>query len=131
MKNKGFTMVPNQVINSPELSNNAKMLFIYIRSLSAKFRHLRNKTLMKKLDLSINTLQNCKRELVKNGYLVINRGISSNYYQLRLSNFSVGKLSDSTQPPYVKATKYLENKTIIHKNNTYKPGSKGFKKFNE
>ena len=124
-------MVPNQVINSPELSNNAKMLFIYIRSLSAKFRHLRNKTLMKKLDLSINTLQNCKRELVKNGYLVINRGISSNYYQLRLSNFSVGKLSDATQPPYVKATKYLENKTIIHKNNTYKPGSKGFKKFNE
>ena len=99
-------MVPNQVINSPELSNNAKMLFIYIRSLSAKFRHLRNKTLMKKLDLSINTLQNCKRELVKNGYLVINRGISSNYYQLRLSNFSVGKLSDATQPPYVKATRY-------------------------
>jgi len=131
MKNKGFTMVPNQVINSPELSNNAKMLFIYIRSLSAKFRHLRNKTLMKKLDLSINTLQNCKRELVKNGYLVINRGISSNYYQLRLSNFRVSSLSDSTQPPYVKATKYLENKTIIHKNNIYKPGLKGFKKFNE
>ena len=46
-------MVPNQVINSPELSNNAKMLFIYIRSLLKKpnYRHLRNKTLVQKLDL--------------------------------------------------------------------------------
>ena len=68
-KNKGFSMIPNQVINSLEISNDAKMLFIYIRSLSPKFRHLRNKTLLKKLGISINTLQNCKRELVKKSSL--------------------------------------------------------------
>ena len=123
-------MVPNQVINSPELSNNAKMLFIYIRSLSAKFRHLRNKTLMKKLDISINTLQNCKRELVKKGYLVINKGLSSNYYRLRLINFSVGKVSESAHPPLVNPTNHYEDNTII-RNTILKKGSKGFKKFNE
>ena len=130
-KNKGFSMIPNQVINSLELSNDAKMLFIYIRSLSPKFRHLRNKTLLNKLGISINTLQNCKRELVKNGYLVINRGISSNYYKLRLSNFRVSTLSDSTQPPYPNSTYHYKSNTIINNNNISKRRSKGFKKFNE
>ena len=128
---KGFSMIPNQVINEPELSNNSKLLFIYIRSLSEKFRHLRNKTLMNKLKVSIDTLQECKKELVKNGYLVIHRGLSSNYYELRLSRNYIGKMSVRKQPPYPKTTQHYKSNTIINNTISNKSKSKGFKKFNE
>ena len=34
MKNKGFSMIPNQVIWDEYLSNDEKILFSYLRSLS-------------------------------------------------------------------------------------------------
>ena len=73
MKNKGFSMIPNQVIWDEDISNDAKLLFCYLRSLSEKYRTLRNKTLLYKLGISLNTLQNCKAELIKNGYLKVIR----------------------------------------------------------
>ena len=78
MKNKGFSMIPNQVIWDEDLSNDAKLLFSYLRSLSEKYRTLRNKTLLIKLGISLNTLQNCKAELIKNGYLKVIRKTSAN-----------------------------------------------------
>tara|TARA_R100000656_G_C3924573_1_gene123536 strand:+ start:210 stop:470 length:261 start_codon:yes stop_codon:yes gene_type:complete len=86
---------------------------------------------MNKLKVSINTIQDCKRELVKNGYLVIHRGLSSNYYELRLSKNYIGKVSARKQPPYPKTTQHYKSNTIIQNNNYNKSKAKGFKKFNE
>ena len=86
MKNKGFSMIPNQVIWDSDLSNDSKLLFCYLRSLSEKYRTLRNKTLLLKLGISLNTLQNCKQELIKNGYLNIIRKTSANKYELSIPN---------------------------------------------
>lgn len=80
MQKKGFIIVPKSLILDSRLSNNAKILFIYIRSLSENFRTLRNSNLRQKLGVSINTLQNCKTELLKFGYLKIYRRKSANYY---------------------------------------------------
>ena len=71
MTKRGFTIVPNQIIWDDDLCNDSKQLFTYIRSLSEKYRTLRNSTLKAKLNISVNTLQKCKKELVKNGYLII------------------------------------------------------------
>ena len=83
MKNKGFSMIPNQVIWDNDLSNNAKLLFCYLRSLSDKYRTLRNRTLIEKLGVSLNTLQSLKAELVQEKYLIIHRKTSANYYELK------------------------------------------------
>ena len=93
---KGFVMVPKQLVLDTNLSNNAKVLFIYIRSLSENFRTLRNSNLKQKLGISTNTLQNCKAELVKYGYLKIYRRKSANYYFLMGSKANVNKIK-STQ----------------------------------
>ncbi len=131
MSKKGFTMVPNALILDAELSNDAKALFCYLRSLSDKYRNLRNRTLLAKLGISINTLQNCKAELVKRGYLTIHRKASSNYYNLRLPKFRVGTLSDSTQSTYVKSGYHYKSNTNNSNTINSKRKSKGFKKFNE
>ena len=68
---KGFSQIPNQLIYDSNLSNEAKMLFIYIKSLSENYRILRNSNLSKKIGVSLNTLQNAKNELIKQGWLVV------------------------------------------------------------
>ena len=93
---KGFSIIPNSVILDVNLSNNAKLLYIYIKSLSENFRTLRNSNLKQKLGISTNTLQNCKAELVKYGYLKIYRRKSANYYFLMGSKAYVNKIK-STQ----------------------------------
>jgi len=134
MSKKGFVLMPKAVLLDEKLSNEAKVLFCYIRSLSDKFRYLRNRTLRKKLGVSLNTLQNCKAELVKNGYLLVHRSQSSNYYQIRLSSDSLKtKQSDSLK---IKQSDYPEIKLHYKgdnrlSNNRLSKGKKGFKKFNE
>lgn len=81
-KKTGFTIVPNKLILDNELSAGAKMLYIYIRSLSDNYRSLRNATLMKNLDISKNTLRLIKKELINKGYLKLYRQKSANYYKL-------------------------------------------------
>jgi hypothetical protein len=93
---KGFSIIPNSVILDVDLSNNAKLLYIYIKSLSENFRTLRNSNLKQKLGISTNTLQNCKAELVKYGYLKIYSSKSANYYFLMGSKANVNKIK-STQ----------------------------------
>jgi len=127
MKKSGFTMVPNSLILDERLSNDAKLLFCYIRSLSPNFRTLRNSNLKSKLGLSINTLQKCKEELVQHKYLVIKRLSSANYYDLRLPKNRVVSMSNSTQSPYPKTTQYYKDNTTIN-NTIIKKGSKRFKK---
>lgn len=87
--------MPKSLILDSRLSNNAKILFIYIRSLSENFRTLRNSNLRQKLGVSINTLQNCKAELLKFGYLKIYRRKSANYYFI-LSAKPNNKIKETT-----------------------------------
>ena len=131
MKKKGFTIIPNQVIWDDDLCNESKHLFTYIKSLSEKYRTLRNTTLMAKLNISINTLQKCKRELVKNGYLVIHRRTSANLYELRLPKKRVTPLSNSTQLTNQNLGSIKKSNTNLYNTNIYKKGFKGLKKFDE
>jgi len=58
---KGFVMIPNALFYDNRVSNDAKVLFCYIKSLSANYRNLRNSNLCLKLGISINTLQKAKK----------------------------------------------------------------------
>ena len=124
---KGFSQIPNQLIYDQNLSNEAKILFIYIKSLSANYRVLRNSNLCKKLGVSINTLQNAKSELIKKGYLVVNRLSSANKYSLRLPKNRVTPYPKITQSDYPKFGEYYKDNTINNNTNINK-GFKGFKK---
>ena len=128
---KGFSQIPNQLIYDDRLSNEAKVLFIYIKSLSSNYRNLRNSNLRRKLGCSMNTLQNAKNELIKFGYLIVHRLSSSNRYNLKLpKDYPKIKQSDYLkikQPDYLKFNQYLESNTNIYNNNNNK-GFKGFKK---
>ena len=128
---KGFAQIPNQLIYDDRLSNEAKVLFCYIKSLSSNYRNLRNSNLRSKLGCSINTLQNAKRELVKHGYLVINRLSSANRYDLKLPH-DYPEITQSdylkiTNRDYLKSTKYYNSNNNKNNNNSNK-GFKGFKK---
>ena len=135
MSKKGFTIVPNALILDEDLSNDAKVLFAYIKSLSENYRHLRNRTLRQKLGISLNTLQNCKAELVKKGYLLIHRSQSSNYYRLKLKQSTQNKSNQSTQDKNTQTTQNFVSikrvKTSSNKTSISNRRFKGFKKFNE
>ena len=96
---KGFSIIPNSVILDVNLSNNAKLLYIYIKSLSENFRTLRNSNLKQKLGISTNTLQNCKAELIKHGYLKIYRRKSANYYYILIGRKDVDKFKTKQNLP--------------------------------
>jgi DNA-binding transcriptional MocR family regulator len=132
MTTKGFTQVPNQLIIDERLSKEAKALFIYLRYLSPKYRNLRNSTLLTKLDICLSTLQKAKNELIKEGYLVIHRKASSNYYELRLSKkYSMDRVLNKQETKYnllnIKSNNTMYNNNMY--NNTSSKGFKGFKKF--
>ena len=131
MIKKGFTQLANSLILDNRLSNDAKMLFIYIKSLSVNFRKLRNRTLLARLSISINTLQKCKEELIKHKYLVVHRLPSSNFYELRLPKINVPSLSNSTQSDYPKKGYYYKSNTITSNTINNKGKFKRLKKFDE
>lgn len=124
MKNKGFSMIPNQVIWDEDISNDAKLLFCYLRSLSEKYRTLRNKTLLYKLGISLNTLQNCKVELIKNGYLKVIRKTSANKYELAIPNKVVLPYPEFGQQTTQNLGSIKKSNTNIYNNK----GLKGFKR---
>ena len=123
-------MIPNQLIYDENIGNEAKVLFCYIRSLSENYRNLRNSNLCQKLGCSVNTLQKAKKELVDNGYLVINRLSSANKYLLRLPKISVSRVSKFKQSDYPKIGYHYKSNNINNNNNNNK-GFKGFKKFKD
>jgi len=131
MIKKGFTQLANSLILDNRLSNDAKMLFIYIKSLSVNFRKLRNRTLLARLSISINTLQKCKEELIKHKYLVVHRLPSSNFYELRLPKINVPSLSKSTQSDYPKKGYHYKSNTITSNTINNKGKFKRLKKFDE
>ena len=124
MKNKGFSMIPNQVIWGEDITNDAKLLFCYLRSLSEKYRTLRNKTLLYKLGISLNTLQNCKAELIKNGYLKVIRKTSANKYELAIPNKVVLPYPEFGQQTTQNLGSIKKSNTNIYNNK----GLKGFKR---
>ncbi len=130
MKKKGFTKVPNALLLDERISNDAKMLFCYIQSLSVAYRKLRNRTLMQRLGVSINTLQKCKEELIKYKYLTTKRLTSANFYYLRLPKNYADTMSNSDQSDYPKTTQHYKSKTITNNTITNK-GFKRLKKFDE
>ena len=123
-------MIPNQLIYDENIGNEAKVLFCYIRSLSENYRNLRNSNLCQKLGCSVNTLQKAKKELVDNGYLVINRLSSANKYLLRLPKNRVIRVSKFKQSDYPKFGYHYKSNNINNNNNSNK-GFKGFKKFKD
>jgi hypothetical protein len=123
----GFSQIPNQLIYDQNLSNEAKMLFIYIKSLSANYRILRNSNLSKKIGVSLNTLQNAKNELIKNGYLFVHRLSSANKYELRLPKINVKVYPKSGYNDYPKSGLHYKDNTSPYNTNINK-GFKGFKK---
>ena len=127
---KGFAMIPNQLIYDENIGNEAKVLFCYIRSLSENYRNLRNSNLCQKLGCSVNTLQKAKKELVDNGYLVINRLSSANKYLLRLPKNRVIRVSKFKQSDYPKFGYHYKSNNNSNNNNSNK-GFKGFKKFKD
>lgn len=135
MSKKGFTIVPNALILDEDLSNDSKVLFAYIKSLSENYRNLRNRTLRQKLGISLNTLQNCKNELIEKGYLTIYRRQSSNHYKLKLKQSTQNKNNQSTQKLSNQSTQNFvsikSKRTSNNNTNKSKGKSKGFKKFNE
>ena len=123
-------MIPNQLIYDENIGNEAKVLFCYIRSLSENYRNLRNSNLCQKLGCSVNTLQKAKKELVDNGYLVINRLSSANKYLLRLPKNRLVRVSKFKQSDYPKFGQYYKSNNINNNNNSNK-GFKKFKKFKD
>jgi len=127
---KGFAMIPNQLIYDENIGNEAKVLFCYIRSLSENYRNLRNSNLCQKLGCSVNTLQKAKKELIDNGYLVINRLSSANKYLIRLPKNKVIRVSKFKQSDYPKFGYHYKSNNINNNNNSNK-GFKKFKKFKD
>jgi len=127
---KGFSQIPNQLIYDSNLSNEAKMLFIYIKSLSENYRILRNSNLSKKIGVSLNTLQNAKNELIKQGWLVVHRLSSANRYTLRLPKNRVRLYPKSGYDDYPKSGLYYKDNTTPYNTNINK-GFKGFKKIKD
>ena len=125
----GFAMIPNSIIYDDKIGNEAKVLFCYIKSLSANYRNLRNSNLCKKLGVSVNTLQKAKKELVDNGYLIIHRLSSANRYTLRLPKIRVNRVSKSGYSDYPKNGYHLESNNNSNNNNNNKKKFKGFKKW--
>ena len=123
-------MIPNQLIYDENIGNEAKVLFCYIRSLSENYRNLRNSNLCQKLGCSVNTLQKAKKELIDNGYLVINRLSSANKYLLRLPKNRVIRVSKFKQSDYPKIGYHYKSNNNNNNNNNNK-GFKGFKKFKD
>ena len=82
---KGFCKIPN-FIAWGDLSGSALKLYVFLASLSPKFRTIRNIKL-RRLGMSINTLQRAKKELVKRKVLIIHKRFGgSNYYELVTPN---------------------------------------------
>ena len=121
-------MIPNQLIIDERLSKEAKLLFIYLRYLSPKFRILRNKTLLTKLDMCLSTLQKAKLELVANEYLVVHRKTSANFYDLRLPILHSTDRVLNKHPPKYNLLSINKNNTMYNNNNLNKEKFKGFKK---
>ena len=121
-------MIPNQLIIDERLSNEAKLLFIYLRYLSPKFRILRNKTLLSKLDMCLSTLQKAKLELVANEYLVVHRKTSANFYDLRLPVSHLPPIVLNKQPPKYNLLSIKKNNTMYNNTMYNKKKFKGFKK---
>ena len=121
-------MIPNQLIIDERLSKEAKLLFIYLRYLSPKFRILRNKTLLSKLDMCLSTLQKAKLELVANEYLVVHRKTSANFYDLRLPVSHLPPIVLNKQPPKYNLLSIKKNNTMYNNTMYNKKKFKGFKK---
>ena len=93
---KGFCKIPNFIAWS-DLSGSALKLYVFLASLSPKFRTIRNFKL-KHLGMSINTLQRAKKELIKRKVLKVHkRKGGSNYYELITPN-PTQKLRNSISP---------------------------------
>jgi hypothetical protein len=131
---KGFCKIPNFIAWS-DLSGTALKLYVFLASLSPKFRTIRNYKL-KKLGMALNTLQRAKNELVKRNVLFIHkRQGGANFYALKTPNPDQFLGRESTQFRTFESTQDLRTivrtsyKTINNKDkDKLKNKFKGFKK---
>ena len=114
---KGFCKIPNFIAWS-DLSGSALKLYVFLASLSPKFRTIRNFKL-KHLGMSINTLQRAKKELIKRNVLKVHkRKGGSNYYELITPNPTQFLHRDSTQILIGDPTQKLRNSIRPSDNNS-------------
>jgi hypothetical protein len=130
---KGFCKIPNFIAWS-DLSGTALKLYVFLASLSPKFRTIRNYKL-KKLGMALNTLQRAKNELVKRNVLVIHKRIGgANFYDLRTPDVNQFLGRESNQFQTFESTQdlgtniILKDKTINNKDKDKMNKFKGFKK---
>ena len=129
---KGFCKIPNFIAWS-NLNGNSIKLYVFLASLSPKFRIIRNYKL-KKLGMALNTLQRAKNELVKRNVLVIHKRIGgANFYELKTPEVNQFLGKESTQLLMPNPTPELINniildKTINNKDKDKMNKFKGFKK---
>ena len=131
---KGFCKIPNFIAWS-NLNGNSIKLYVFLASLSPKFRIIRNYKL-KKLGMALNTLQRAKNELVQRNVLAIHRRIGgANFYELKTPevNQFLGKESNHiltlNPTPKLGTNIILKDKTINNKDiNKLKNKFKGFRK---
>jgi len=82
---KGFCKIPNFIAWS-SLSGPALKLYVFLASLSPKFRKIRNYKL-KRLGMALNTLQRAKNELILRNVLIVHqRRGGANFYELKTPN---------------------------------------------
>ena len=131
---KGFCKIPNFIAWS-DLSGSALKLYVFLASLSPKFRTIRNVKL-RRLGMSINTLQRAKKELIKRKVLVvIERDGGANTYQLQTPNPTHFLGIDPTQLLTQNPTQFLGNSirpsdnTINNKKRKIRNGNKLRNKF--
>ena len=114
---KGFCKIPNFIAWS-DLSGSALKLYVFLASLSPKFRTIRNFKL-KHLGMSINTLQRAKKELIKRKVLKVHkRKGGANYYELITPNPTQFLHRDSTQILIGDPTQKLRNSIRPSDNNS-------------
>lgn len=133
---KGFCKIPNFIAWS-SLSGTALKLYVFLASLSPKFRTIRNYKL-KKLGMALNTLQRAKNELVQRNVLAIHRRIGgANFYELKTPEVNQFLGKESNQFRTFESTQDLGNivrtsyNTIRDKELKIKDGNKLKNKFKD
>ena len=131
---KGFTRVPNHIINNPNLSLKAKGLISSLLSLPPGYQYLSVEGLAKKHDTGTSAIRSGLQELRDAGYLKVDKKYDASRqfagYEWRLSDHPEGlEVPDfCRQKPYAENphvdSPASENTKLINTNKTKKPKNK-------
>jgi len=116
---KHFTQVPNEIINDPEISRDARFLFVYLCSKPDDWKFFNSK-IEKDLKCSKDTRVKYFKELIETGWITVSQSKKDsgewggNEIALNLS--SAGNFDSSPCPKNTVAVKHGDGKTRTHTN---------------